>query len=138
MASQDENNKYHWVKAVTEDAKVSFGEEWHPASVDIPDNSIYLCGCDFIAVVSDFEIGLEIVPPSSEVANITCGDCGFNAVVLVAEIQNSDWKCPRCRDQFAMAALAGFGCGVKPQEMARLCYEAADAMMEARKPKASG
>jgi len=77
-------------------------------------------------------------PKGNETANITCGHCGFNAIVMVTEIQNSDWKCPRCRDQFAMAALAGFGCGVKPQEMARLCYEAAYAMMEARKPKASG
>lgn len=36
------------------------------------------------------------------------------------------------RDRFAMAALAGFGVGVEPEKMSRLCYEVADCMMSAR------
>lgn len=37
------------------------------------------------------------------------------------------------RDYFAASALAGFGVGVHPERMAVLCWEVADAMLEARK-----
>jgi hypothetical protein len=51
--------------------------------------------------------GLE--PQSAMTANVHCGYCGFDTTVLTVEIiDDEEWKCPRCRDQFAAAALTGF------------------------------
>lgn len=62
--------------------------------------------------MADFDIGPKVIRPDDTPSVLTV------AVSM--------------RDQFAMAALAGFGCGVHPDRVAKLCYEQADAMMAER------
>ena len=71
--------------------------------------------------------------------NAECLYCGFG-IAIIPPTEGTPARlvfenCPQCRDRFAMAALAGFGCGVDAKRMAELCYEVADAMLAERGKK---
>lgn len=125
-----QNGEYFWIKPQR-------GYDWEIGMVSGPELALPTfarCGC--IGNFEVFEIGPKVISPvlqperavMPKLCKLTCGFCGYEHYADPC----TDEPCRKCRDRFAMAALAGFGTDIDADRTAELCYAQADAMLAAR------